>query len=268
MADLSDASTLLVNMAAAALYPNGTGQASAIVAPVKIYPGWPISTALDADLRAGTVNVSVFPMQSSIALAPQTLDNPQVIVPPVYGLVASVANVLTGNTLTLTGTPNAGEFVTLIADNRNVYTSSQTTAAAILGDLLAQASVNYPSGSLVGPTLTIPANPLVARIGGVATLGNSVHRQKQSFMLTVWAPSEALRSAAAMIIDVALKRVNIVTFPDTSNGLLTFERTLVSDKMEHALCYRRDLIFGIEYATLDTYQGVEITTISPVVTFT
>ena len=58
-----------------------------------------------------------------------------------------------------------------------------------------------------------------------------------------------------------MKKVNTVTFPDTSQGLLTFDRTLVSDLMERAICYRRDLVFNLEYATLDIYQAVEVTTI-------
>ena len=92
-------------------------------------------------------------------------------------------------------------------------------------------------------------------------LGNVVHKQKQSFRITIWAPTEALRSATAAVVDVALKRVNVVTFPDTSKGIMTYERTLITDNMERTVCYRRDLVFSIEYATLDTFQAVEITTV-------
>ncbi len=257
MADISDASTLLVNMATAALYPNGTGQASAIGADCKIFPGWPNSTALDADLRAGLVNVSVFPVQGSTANAPLTLDNPQMIVGPVHGLTATVNN----QSVTLTGTPSTGEFLTIVADKKHAYSASGASAAAILATLLTAAQVDYPSASLSGSTLTIPSAYLVARLGAPATLANVTHRQKQAFWLTVWAPSEALRSAAASTIDVALKMVNTVTFPDTSKGILTFDRTIITDLMERAICYRRDLVFNLEYATLDTYQAVEVTTV-------
>lgn len=244
-------------MATAALYPNGTGSPSAIGAPCKIYPGWPNSTALDADLRAGTVHVSVFPLQGSTAKAPLTLDNPQIIVAPVHGLTASVSN----TAITITGTPTTGEFATIVADDTHVYSAPGATAAAILAALLAAAQVNYPGASLAGSTLTFPTSRLVVRIGAPATVGNVLHRQKQAFNLTTWAPSDALRTSCASLIDIALKKVNTVTFPDTSQGLLTFDRTLVSDLMERAICYRRDLVFNLEYATLDIYQAVEVTTV-------
>ena len=257
MADISDCETLLVNMIAAALYPLGTSQPSAVVAPCKVYPGWPNSTALDADLRAGTVNVSVFPVEGSSGLAPLTLDNPQVIVQPVHGLTVTVAN----QSVTITGTPTTGEFVTIVADKKRAYSSGATSASAILTALLTSAQTDDPAASLSGSTLTIPAASLQARIGAPATVGNVVHRQKQSFRITIWAPTEPLRTSAASIIDVALKRVNVVTLPDTSKAILTYERTLVSDLMERAVCYRRDLVFALEYATLDTYSAVEVTTV-------
>lgn len=257
MADLSDAAALIVNMATAALYPNGAGQPSAIDAPCKIYPGWPNSTALDADLRNGDVHVSVFPVQGSTSKAPLTLDNPQVIVAPVHGLTAAVAS----QSITLAGMPTTGEFLTIVADRKRIYSASGASAAAIMSALLAAAQVDYPGASLSGSTLTIPAVYLDVRIGAPATLANVTHRQKQAFYITVWAPSDALRTLAASLIDVALKKVNVVTFSDTSTGLLTFDRTIVSDLMQRAICYRRDLVFNLEYATLDTFQGVEITTV-------
>ena len=257
MADIADCETLLVTMAAAALYPNGTSQPSAVVAPCKIYPGWPNSTQLDADLLAGVVNVSVFPVEGSSAKAPLILDNPQMIVAPVHGLTASVSN----QSVTITGTPTTGEFATIIADDKHAYSSAGVSSAAILSALLTAAQVDYPSAALSGSTITIPAASIQARLGAPATLGNVVHKQKQSFRITIWAPTEALRSATAAVVDVALKRVNVVTFPDTSKGIMTYERTLITDNMERTVCYRRDLVFSIEYATLDTFQAVEITTV-------
>ena len=58
----SDAENALVQLAAAALYPNGVDAASVIPATIRLYRGWPNATALDADLAAGRVNVTVFPV--------------------------------------------------------------------------------------------------------------------------------------------------------------------------------------------------------------
>lgn len=256
MADLSDVEATLVNMIAAALYPNGTGQASAISAPCKVYPGWPNSTALDADLRAGTVHVTVFPMAGATAQAAQFLDNMEVLVPAVHGLSASIS----GQTITLTGTPGASEYVTVIADGKYIFSRVGASGSAICSALLADALAHYPSASANGATLTIPnAAYITVRIGAPATMANIVHRQKQAFMITTWASTDALRSACAALVDVSLKSVNRITFSDTSQGIMTFDRTMVNDLIERAICYRRDLIFNVEYATIETFQAFEVT---------
>lgn len=61
MADQSDVEVTLVSLTSAALYPNGTAGASVPGADCRIYRGWPNPAALDSDLRAGIINVTVFP---------------------------------------------------------------------------------------------------------------------------------------------------------------------------------------------------------------
>ena len=61
MADQSDVEIALVNVVAAALYPDGTDKFSVPGPDCRIYRGWPNSAALDADLAAGKINVTVFP---------------------------------------------------------------------------------------------------------------------------------------------------------------------------------------------------------------
>ena len=61
MADQSDVEKALVNVVSAALYPSGTAAASVPGPDCRIYRGWPNSAALDADLAAGNINVTVFP---------------------------------------------------------------------------------------------------------------------------------------------------------------------------------------------------------------
>ena len=61
MADQSDVEIALVSVVSAALYPNGTDEASVPGPDCRIYRGWPNSAALDADLAAGKINVTVFP---------------------------------------------------------------------------------------------------------------------------------------------------------------------------------------------------------------
>ncbi len=61
MADVSDAADGLVQIIAAAVYPNGTTQPSIGNVPIIIYQGWPNSQTLENDLAAGKVHISVFP---------------------------------------------------------------------------------------------------------------------------------------------------------------------------------------------------------------
>ena len=62
MADLSQVEDLLVATIAQAVYPDGTAAESATDTPARIYRGWPQPTPLDDDLKNGTVNISVFPL--------------------------------------------------------------------------------------------------------------------------------------------------------------------------------------------------------------
>ena len=61
MADLDDVMNALTSLIAGVIYPNGTGNASVVGAPVKIYPGWPVPNVLDDDIKAGHAHVSIFP---------------------------------------------------------------------------------------------------------------------------------------------------------------------------------------------------------------
>src|SRR5215472_3687591 len=151
MADLSDVTAFLSGLAAQAVYPNGTSQPSVANMDVRIYEGWPIPAQLDLDMAgqvlAGTppvpttrpggkvANVSVYPMPGAAADVFQIFDDTYTVVAPNYGLAAPTVS---GNTITITGVPVAGEYLTVILDNANVASSSQTTVPALLQDLASQ----------------------------------------------------------------------------------------------------------------------------------
>ncbi|MFZ6727346.1 hypothetical protein ACO0K2_17780 [Undibacterium sp. MH2W] len=62
MAGLSDVSNYLVNLIAGICYPSGASQPSIVSGPVKIYAGWPLPDALDADLPIGVSHISIWPL--------------------------------------------------------------------------------------------------------------------------------------------------------------------------------------------------------------
>lgn len=280
MADISDVTAYIASTAATAVYPNGTSQPSVANLDVQIYEGWPIPEQLDLDLAGQMIpstggapvtrptgkraHVSIYPPPSSSRPVYQILDETYTIAQPVLGLTVTVS----GNQITITGTPNAGEFVTLVVDRQHVYSEGGATAAAILSALLTDAQVNYPSTTLVGSTLTLPYGyELDVRQGGVGTQGKVIHRECQSVWVTVWAPDHASRTALAKAIDVAIKSTIVTTLAvDNSQVKVVCRETRLSDDHENVSIYRRDLIYDCEYATVLTFPATTITSVATQIT--
>jgi hypothetical protein len=294
VADLSDVTAYLANAVASAVYPNGTSQPSVAPTPpstakqtftnpadVRIYEGWPLPDQLDLDLGGNVLsgnppvptprtngplaNVSIYPLPGASGSAPyQILDKTYVIAAPTFGLSVS----LSGTTITLTGTPNTGEFLTIVADREYVYSTGGVSAAAVLSALATAAEANYTGVVVTSDTLTIPAGiSFEVRQGGTGLLGKVVHRERQAIMVTVWAPDHTTRSTLAKAIDVVLKESITVTMPDGSDAKIVYSRTNQTDEGQNVTAYRRDLIYDVEYATLQTYPGVSITSVQSTLTF-
>ena len=275
MADLTDVTALLANLAEQAIYPNGTGQPSVANMDVRVYEGWPISAQLDLDMAGqiltGTppmphprpggkvANVSVYPMPGATANVFQILDDTYTIVNPNYGLAAPIVN---GNEITVTGAPVPGEYLTIILDNLNVASSSQPTLVGILNDLVAQVKTLGYNDTTTDGVSSITINGwayMTVRQGSVGTLAKVTHRQRQGVMVTVWAPDHVTRTTLAAAIDVLVKQNLVNSLPDTSQCVLTYDRTNLSDEMQAQTIYRRDLVYEAEYATLQQFPGYVIT---------
>ena len=272
MADISDVCAYLYQQAISAVYPNGTGSPSVASMDCRIYQGWPVSAQLDLDMagkmlsgsptvevvRPGgpVANVSVFPMQGTGIHVYQIQDKTHTIVKPAIGMTVSVE----GDTITVSGTSKSGEYLTVVCDDTYVFSEGGANAAAILSALATAAQANYPTASATATTLTVPVgHSLVVRQGGIGTLGKATHRQRQSVMVTVWAPTQVARTTLASAIDNLIKQSIRVSMPDTSQAVVTYSRTNVSDEQQAATVYRRDLIYDVEYATVEQFTGSVIT---------
>src|SRR4051812_10395762 len=106
MADVSDCEIALRDAVSVAVYPNGTGQASAIGAPVRVYRGWPNAEALDRDLRNHVCNISVFPEAGGRNTTRYGTEWQGLTIAPVT-LTATVS----GATVTMGGTATIGQIV-------------------------------------------------------------------------------------------------------------------------------------------------------------
>lgn len=276
MADISDVTAYLESAATSAVYPNGTSQPSVAAMDVRVFEGWPLPDQLDRDV-SGTMlsgtppmpvprpngpvsNVSIYPMLGNTATPYQILDDTFVISQPVFGL--SITSIING-VITVSGTPNVGEYLTVISDRTYAYSHTGASATAILAALAADFSANYPGVSSTATTLTIPGTfSFVVRQGGQGLLGKATHRQRQSIMISVWSPNHRARSILAAAIDNVLKQNVRVTMPDTSQALVCYNRTNLIDDRQVATIYRRDLIYDVEYATVFQFPGFVITTVN------
>lgn len=275
MADISDITSYLRTTVTGIVYPSGTGSPSIAAQDVRIFEGWPLPDQLELDMAGkmltGTPpkvvvrpggqlsNISIFPMLGTNATPYQIQDKTFVVSQPVYGLTPTLA----GNVISVAGNPNPGEYLTIIADRKFAYSATGSTTAAIVASLAASLAANYPGVSHTGATLTVPFQyALTIRQGGQGVLGKASHRQTQSVMVTVWSPTHDIRTALAKPIDTALKKVIIATMPDTSQAKFCYNRTNVIDDQQTAGIYRRDLVYDVEFATVEEFPGFVITTVN------
>lgn len=247
MADISDVETTLVSLVTAALYPKGMAPLSAVGADCRIYRGWPAPASLDADLRAGLVNVSIFPdVAPGQTMTPYPSEWHGTAMTPT--LVASVA----GDIVNFTGVAAAGQLVGIRIDNRTfVYPTSGNdtpeSVAANLGAMIASTFVVQ----LSGPTLTVPgATDLVVRVVADSPALREVRRQLHDFRISFWCPTPRLRDSACGTVDTTLAGLTFVGFSDTSFGRIQYKSTIAFDQSQSAILYRRDLIYSVEYPTI------------------
>ncbi len=255
MADLADVMNALVAAVDRVLYPNGDAAPSLLGTPFRIYPGEPVPDQLDADLAAGTINVSVFPLDGEINTTRFPPDWHQAT-PPAVTLAAAVA----GNTVTLSGSVSTPQNLALLVDGKSyVYAvAAADTLATIAAALAALVSADQGASS-AGPALTIPgAHRIVARAGGAGTSIREVKRQLRRFRISFWCSDPNARNAAAAPVDAALGGTTFLTLADGTFGRLVYHASPLVDKAEKAALYRRDLVYSVEYGTTQIESDTEI----------
>lgn len=258
MADIIDVANALVAAVRQAVYPNGTAQPPIAGSLVHVYPGWPIPANLDADLKAGNVNVSVFPTgtEENVTRFPGFW---QVVAPPVTTLTVTFTDLQA----TLSGTIATPQNVALIA-NGNAYayavqpTDTLTSIATALAGMIA---ADHPGVVNSGAVITTPTGVRLTagHVGGVAGAAREVRRQKKTFVITVWAPSQTIRDALGATIDVALAQILWLSMVDGSAGRLIYASTFLSDSASKVGAFRRDITYTVEYPTLQSQSIPTIT---------
>jgi hypothetical protein len=263
MADISDVEATLLALLTQTAYPNGTSNPSAVLDSssnphaVRLYRGWPIPDQLDADMAAGTVDVSIFPMRVEQNVTRYGLDYEELLPFPASTLTLTAG----ASTLTVGGTVSVPQNVAALVNGfgYSYGVQSNDTLASIATGLAALINVNTAATSS-GPVITIPtARKLTPRIGVVGNVIQEVARQKRNVMMSLWCPSPDLRDNAARLFDPVLKSRNFLNMPDGTKCRLIYVSSPITDAIKKQAIYSRDLIYSCEY-------GTTITTPAPIVT--
>ena len=251
MADLSDVEQALALLATQALYPSGISLAPAVAALCKVHRGWPLPRELDADMKASNIIVvSVFAQRNAsrnTSRYPREWQLAQT--QPAATMTAAVA----GAAVTIGGTPSDGQVVALIVNDATAYAYrplSTDTAADVAAGLAAMIS----GASVVGAVVTVPGSNqrVTARVEADAVTVRELRRQEHSFTITVWAPTPALRDAAASVVDFNFAGTDRVTLPDGFSARMRYVSTGEDDSPQRGILFRRDLRFLVEYPTTET----------------
>ncbi len=246
MADQSDVESTLVALITQAIYPNGTAAASAGGQPCRIYRGWAARHNLDADLKAGVVNVTVFPLDPEQNLTRYPTEWQELPLAPI-----KLSMTVAGQTVIVAGTPTCPlNAAVLVNKKAYVYPLQAIDTPTSIATALAAVISADTSASSSGPVITVPGvTNLETRIGSVGTIIQEVRRQKKSFAITIWCNDPLVRDAVSKGIDPALAALTFINLPDGSGGRIRYERTHTDDVPQKALLFKRTLIYSVEYGT-------------------
>jgi hypothetical protein len=250
MADQSDVEAALAHLVSGVIYPQGTNAPSILGVDCRIYRGWPNSAALNADLAAKRVNITVFPEPRQQLNTTRWSDE--------FMPVAAVAPTLTvsvdGNAATFGGSAAPGQVAGLLADNMAVVHRTEAgDTPAMVAAILASYLRTQRAAVLSDATVTVPgARLLIGRVVADQRFTEELRRQLQRFRITCWCPDPASRDAAAAAVDVALAAQPFIALPDGTQGRLRFVSSAVFDQSQDAQLYRRDLVYSVDYSTTQT----------------
>ncbi len=246
MADLSDVETALVGLIITTVYPSGTSHPSVIGTTIRAYRGWPQTSALNADLAAQSINVSVFASPGSSRNTTRwNWINHELVEAPT--LTVTVAD----NSVSFSGTGGSGQIVGILVDNKPfTYRSRDGDTPSLIAAVLAQEISAVRTCWLSGPTVNIPnASRLIARCVRDAQTLTEWNRQEHSFRISMWCPNPSSRDRISSALSSSIAAVSFLPLADSTSGRLRYRDTVTFDDGQNAQLYRRDLLYTVEYAT-------------------
>jgi hypothetical protein len=275
MADITDVLTTLASTLTNAFYPNGTtGQAEPSITGylTYIYPGWPQSSQLDADMAAlgagtgGRIHVSIFPLpteQNTTRFAPKQQVMSTVTPTLTLTMNAAQTQITVGGSVP---TPfSLCNMAVLIAGQAFLYAVQPTdTLSTIAAGLATAIAAQYPSASSAGAVISLaPGTYATAtRVGTSAQVTTEWERQQVQVQIDVWAADPTGRADTGNVIKTALAQIAFLTMPDGFGARVRYVRSQLVDDAKNQRVYRRTFIYTVEYATTTTQSVAEIIAIN------
>jgi hypothetical protein len=251
MADISDVEQAIADTITSILYPAGSAQTSIIGVLCRIYRGWPNSATLNADLSAGSVNVTVVADNDFGRTTTRYLPEWHAA-PSRPGVTVSA----TDQTITIAGSPAIGDLVGALVDRAAYAYRVRTgdTADLVAANLKQLIQANHPA-TVQGNTITVPgAGSIRARAVCDNATSFESRRQEKDIRIICWCPTPPIRDSVASSIDLAIDQLSFLVLPDESSARVVYRNTTSYDQAQNALLYRRDLVYTIEYPTITIFQ--------------
>jgi hypothetical protein len=255
MAELADIRLALANIISAAVYPNGTGAASVIsglTGKCAVYQNDPKPEDIDTRLLSGDVLIAVVDTAAGRSTA-RYFFYETVTTPPAPTLAWTVS----GNTATLTGTVSVPQNLAIQAGAS--WVSYAVQSADTLDSIAASVAALIPGATVSGATITLPAAYIAqARVAAAGTSSREVGRQVTHFRVSIWAGTEALRSAATNVVRGALEGLTRFTLPDGTFAAIEPGYELpVYDPLKLGVS-RTNINYPVEFATVTQQQVMQI----------
>jgi hypothetical protein len=170
----------------------------------------------------------------------------------------------------------------LVLEIAAVVYPNGTGAASITGDAIrvypgwpdaASLPASLASGTVHVSVYPLPTTTLTSVLMGDAewqetandgtsgTVARETRRQTQQFQVTVWASCFDHRDAVAAAVDAGLSAITRITLADGSRAPLCFVRSVQNDDGQKSGVYRRDMVFSVNFATIQSLAAYAITSI-------
>lgn len=260
MATIEDIMDAVAALVAAALYPTGTAVPSVAGCHVRVYPGWPVDHKISEDMRAGIPHVSIFKGDTESVLD-SSLNEWREHCREATTLTVEVDEA--AQTITIGGSYTTPQNVGALVGGSPFIVAAQeastpTTIAAALAALIDADMALSASSS--GPTVSLSGDPhtLKGLIGTWGTEAREVRRSLDQIVVTIWAPTPALRRALSGVLSVRLSSVLRLNLPDGSRGMIRYAKSTLQDTQQKAVIYWADLIYDVTYPVIETRDAPEI----------